>query len=101
MLVWKNSSEGEKRILAKCEAIVFISEVGFERCPFRLHGLSFKVTVKPDCVWIVMVKANQGTQETVASARAKLQILDDVLVMERAAFRARLERMLRQNGFEI
>src|SRR5262249_30447920 len=33
MLVWKNSSEGEKRILAKCEAIVFISEVGFERCP--------------------------------------------------------------------
>jgi len=47
------------------------------------------------------MKANQGTQETVASACAKLQILEDVLMMERGAFRARLERMLRQNGFEI
>jgi len=68
---------------------------------FRLHGRSFKASVKPDCVWIVMVRANQGTQETVASARAKLDILADVLTMERGAFRERLERMLRQNGFEI
>ncbi|HKQ77951.1 MAG TPA: hypothetical protein VJ810_29915 [Blastocatellia bacterium] len=68
---------------------------------FRLKGYSFKVTLKNDCVWIVMVRANQGTQETVSSMRAKLPILSDVLTMPRDEFRARLERMLKQNGFEI
>src|SRR5262245_5801047 len=68
---------------------------------FRLHGRSFKVGVKPDCVWILMMRANQGTQETVSSMCAKLTILSDVVTMDRNAFRARLERMLRQNGFEI
>jgi len=68
---------------------------------FRLHGFSFKVTPKDDCVWIVMVKANRGTQETVSSMRAKLSILDDVLRMDEDEFRERLERMLVQNGFEI
>ena len=61
----------------------------------------FKVTLKPDCIWVFMAKANQGTQETVSSARAKLDILSDVLTMERNAFRSRLERMLRQNDFKI
>lgn len=68
---------------------------------FRLKGYSFKVTVKPDAVWIMMVKANRGTQESVASARANLDILSDVLTMPREAFRARLEKFLRQNGFGI
>jgi len=49
----------------------------------------------------MMVKANHGTQETVASAKAKLDILDDALKMAPAAFRERLERFLRENGFEI
>ncbi|HKQ76109.1 MAG TPA: hypothetical protein VJ810_20615 [Blastocatellia bacterium] len=68
---------------------------------FRHHGLSFKTDLKPDCIWIRLIRANRGTQETVASARGKLDILHDVLVMDRDAFRERLERMLRQNGFEI
>ena len=33
MFVGKIAQRAEKRILAKCEVIVFISEVGFERCP--------------------------------------------------------------------
>src|SRR5262249_28197053 len=46
MLVWKNSSEGEKRILAKCEAIVFISEVGFERCLFAQPSLEVQAAFR-------------------------------------------------------
>ena len=54
-----------------------------------------------DAVWVLMVKANAGTQETVASAKAKLDILADAIRMDRPAFRERLENFLRQNGFEI
>jgi len=42
-----------------------------------------------------------GTQETVSSAKAKLSLPDDAVKMERDAFRERLERFLRENGFEI
>ncbi len=48
-----------------------------------------------------MVRANQGTQETVSSAKAKLSILDDAMRMERTAFRERLENFLRENDFEL
>jgi len=68
---------------------------------FRLAGLSFKSVVKGDAVWILMVRANQGSQETVSSAKATLSILDDALKMAPAAFRERLENFLRENGFEI
>jgi len=68
---------------------------------FRLAGFSFKSNVKDDCVWIFLMKANAGTQETVASAKAKLSILDDAMTMSRDAFRARLERFLRGHDFEI
>jgi len=68
---------------------------------FRLHKLSFKANVRGDAVWILMVRANQGTQETVSSAKAELSILDDAMRMSPAAFRDRLEKFLRQNGFEI
>jgi hypothetical protein len=68
---------------------------------FRLAGLSFKSYVQGDAVWILMMKANSGTQETVSSAKAKLDILDDALKMERDAFRERLENFLRENEFEI
>jgi hypothetical protein len=68
---------------------------------FRLAGLSFKAVVRGDAVWVLMVKANQGTQETVASAKAHLGLLDDAVRMDRTAFRERLESFLRQNGFEI
>lgn len=68
---------------------------------FRLAGFSFKSHVKDDAVWIRMMKANRGTQETVASAKATLEILDDAVSMEREAFRERVERFLIQNGFQI
>jgi hypothetical protein len=68
---------------------------------FRLRGLSFKVDVKDDAAWIRMMAANNSTQETVASAKAKLSILDDALKMPRDAFRKRLERFLQQNGFDL
>ncbi|HEV2664948.1 MAG TPA: hypothetical protein VG324_08555, partial [Blastocatellia bacterium] len=68
---------------------------------FRLHKRSFKAYVKNDAVWIRMMKARFGTQETIASAKAKLSILDDAMKMAPAAFRERLENFLRENGFEI
>jgi hypothetical protein len=54
---------------------------------FRLYGLSFKVDVRGDVVWIRMLAANQGTQETVSTAKAKLDILADAVRMPRDAFR--------------
>jgi hypothetical protein len=67
----------------------------------RLPGLSFKVSVTGNVIWIVMMVANHGTQETVASARAALSILDDALTMKPDAFRERLESFLKKRGFEI
>jgi len=84
------SSEGLTRLR---EALKDIS--------FRLAGLSFKAVIRGDAVWVLMVKANAGTQETVASAKAKLSLLDDAVRMERTAFRERLENFLKQNDFEI
>jgi len=40
-------------------------------------------------------------QGTVASAQAKLSILDDAMIMPHDAYHERLERFLRQNGFEL
>jgi len=48
-----------------------------------------------------MVRANKGTQETISSAKAEIDILVDAMRMEREAFRERLEKFLRENGFEI
>lgn len=83
-------SEGLKRLR---EALKDIS--------FHLHGRCFKVDVRGNAVWIRMVAANNSTQETVASAKAKIDILSDAMTMPREAFRERLERFLRENGFEI
>ena len=68
---------------------------------FRLHKFSFKVDIRGDAAWIRMVYARSGTQETAHSVRAKSSILDDTMSMERNSFRERIERFLRQNGFEI
>ena len=68
---------------------------------FELPGVSFKADVKADAVWVRAKRANRGTQETIASAKAKLSLLDDAMSMERTAFRERLERFLLQNRFEI
>jgi hypothetical protein len=83
-------SEGLKRLR---EALKDIS--------FRLPGYCFKVDVRGDAVWVRMLRANNSTQETVASAKAKLDILDDAVRMERSTFQERIERFLRENNFEI
>jgi hypothetical protein len=38
---------------------------------------------------------------TVASMRAKIEILDHALKMDEDKFRAKLERVLRENHFEL
>ena len=68
---------------------------------FRLHKRSFKAYVKDDAVWVRMMRARFGTQETVHSVKAKLDILADAMTMPRDAFRERLERFLKENEFEI
>lgn len=68
---------------------------------FRLAGRSFKAFTRGDAVWILMVRANQGTQETVASVKAKAGLLDDAVRMAPAVFQPRLEKFLRENSFEI
>jgi hypothetical protein len=68
---------------------------------FRLKGYSFKVTIKPDSVWIMMVEAVQGTQQTVSSCRCDLAILRDAETMPRDKFARKLELTLRRGGFEI
>lgn len=70
---------------------------------FRLKGVSFKADVKPaeGCVWIRAMQAVSGTQQTLYSTRATFEILDDAMTMQRDAYRERLERFLRQNGFQI
>jgi hypothetical protein len=68
---------------------------------FRLRGLSFKSQVRGDAVWIYLVKARHGTQETVTSVKANLSLLDDALKLAPERFRERLESFLRQNGFEL
>jgi len=83
-----SNPEGLKRLRATLKDI-----------SFRLPGYSFKSRAKGDAVWVLMVKANKGTQETVASAKAKLSILDDAMTMPREAFRGKLEKFLEENGF--
>jgi hypothetical protein len=82
--------EGLKRLR---EALKVIS--------FRLHKRSFKTYVQGDAVWIRMMLARSGTQETIHSVKAKLDILADALTMSREAFHERLERFLKENEFEI
>jgi len=68
---------------------------------FKLHKRSFKTKVKNDCVWIFLVRARSGTQETISSTRASLQILNDALTMSREDFALRLTQFLKARGFEI
>jgi hypothetical protein len=85
-----HSAKGAKRLR---EALRDIS--------FRTPNRSFKIDIKSTYLWIRQMQANQGTQETIHSAKAKLSILDDALTMPSDAFRERLETFLRKRGFEI
>ena len=68
---------------------------------FHLPNQSFKVDVRGNAVWVRLMRSVSGTQQTEATAKAKLEILNDALTMQRDAFRDRLNRFLRQNGFNI
>jgi hypothetical protein len=70
--------------------------IAFEHSP-----LHFKADVKDDCVWIRAMASDHGIQRTKNSAKAKLDILNDAMTMAPNAFRERLEKFLRQSGFEI
>ncbi|HKQ90201.1 MAG TPA: hypothetical protein VJZ77_05935 [Blastocatellia bacterium] len=83
-------SEGAKRLR---EALSDIS--------FHTPGRSFKIDIKSAYLWIRQMQANQGTQETIHSAKVKLDILTDAITMERSAFTERLRKFLNQNGFEL
>jgi hypothetical protein len=61
----------------------------------------FKADLKEDCVWIRSMTSDHGIQRTAQACRAKRDILQDAMVMPREAFRERLEKFLRQNGFQI
>jgi hypothetical protein len=75
-----------------------LKEIGFQAG--KTH---FKVDPKPDggYLWIRQFRSEYGEPKTIASARSKLEILDDAMRMERSAFRERLEKFLAENGFEI
>jgi hypothetical protein len=68
---------------------------------FHLPNQSFKVDIRGNAVWIRLMRSVSGTQQTEATAKAHLEILDDATTMQRDAYRDRLERFLRQNGFQI
>jgi len=68
---------------------------------FHNPGVHFKADLKDDCVWIRAMVSDHGIQRTASAAKAKLSILDDALKMAPPAFRDRLEKFLRENGFEI
>ena len=77
-----------------------LSLIGFANPPGH-----YKVDLKPDpsprYLLIRHMVSNHGDESTTHSARAKLSLLDDALKMAPDAFRDRLEKFLRENGFEI
>src|SRR5262249_6044486 len=70
---------------------------------FYTPGQHYKADVKPEegCVWIRAMVSDHGIQRTSSAAKAKLDILADAMTMPHETYRERLERFLRQNGFEI
>jgi len=86
------SKEGLKRLRETLKEIAF--QTG------KTH---FKTDPKPDigAIWIRQYKSSHGVAREVAGVKSKLSILDDAVRMERSVFRERVERFLKQNGFEI
>jgi hypothetical protein len=75
-----------------------LKEIAFQYGPCH-----FKTDPKPEigAIWIRQYKSSHGVAREVAGVKSKLEILNDALKMEREAFRERLEKFLRENGFEI
>jgi hypothetical protein len=88
--VSSNLAEGLKRLRETLKEISFYTP-----------GRHYKADVKDDCVWIRAMVSDYGVQRTKGATKAKLDILRDAMSMEREAYRERVERFLRQNGFEL
>lgn len=81
--------EGLRRLRETLKAIGFQTKTHFKSDP------------KDDYIWVRQFRSSHGEARTVGACRARLDILDDAMTMDRAAFRERLEKFLRQSGFEI
>ena len=90
--VSSNLAEGLKRLRETLKEISFYTP-----------GQHYKADVKPEegCVWIRAMVSDHGIQRTSSAAKAKLDILADAMTMPHETYRERLERFLRQNGFEM
>lgn len=77
------------RVLREC-----LKSIAFANPPGH-----FKVDLKPDYLIIRFMESRRGDEATKYSVRVRLAILDDGLSMPAEAYRARVERLLRQNGF--
>lgn len=77
------------RVLREC-----LKLIAFENPPGH-----FKVDVKDDYLIIRLMESRRGDEATKYSARVRLAILDDALTIPAEAFKLRVERLLKQNGF--
>jgi hypothetical protein len=69
-----------------------------EWAPHRQNGI---FGTDSDYLIIRKMESKRGDEYTTHSCRAKLSLLDDAVSMPREAFRERLEKFLRENGFEL
>jgi hypothetical protein len=96
----QNQTQTQTHVSSNSEGLRILRET-LRDIAFHLHNQSFKVDVRGNAVWVRLMRSVSGTQQTEATAKAKLDILDDAMTMPRGAFRERLEKFLQQNGFEI
>jgi hypothetical protein len=68
---------------------------------FRHPGRWYAVDLRGDHVRVRLRARRDGREVTIKTARLTLEVLQDVLTMEREAFTARFERLLKKLGFEI
>lgn len=68
---------------------------------FRTPGQHYKADIRGDAVWVRAMTSDAGIQRTAHGAKAKLSILRDALRMPPEQFRAKLEKFLVENGFEL
>lgn len=84
------SPDGLRELQEVCSAIAFYTP-----------GRWYAVDRRDDHVRVRLRTRVDGRETTLKSAKLKLEVLRDVLAMDRAAFTSRLVRFLQQHGFEI
>jgi len=70
---------------------------------FAAGKTHFKTDPKPEigAVWIRQFKSSRGVAREVSSVKARIEILDDAMRISEDKFRAKLERWLRENDFQL